>query len=113
MAARYSGPECQELRRYWANAIVNSPVMSETERIAPDGLPESRVSLILDPENAIAVNNAAWELVSDPHDPWFDPKEGLARARKATELNSKDWKCWNTLGVAAFRACDWTTAQAL
>jgi hypothetical protein len=46
-----------------------------------------------------------------PDDPWFDPKQGLAEANKAIQLQSNDSLIWNTLGVAAFRAGDWTTAH--
>ncbi len=70
-----------------------------------------RLATILDPENALAHNNLAWALVNMPEDPWFDPKAGLAEARKAVELDPKPGDYWNTLGVAAFRARDWTTAQ--
>jgi Flp pilus assembly protein TadD len=69
-----------------------------------------RLALILDPDNASALNNLAWSLSSVPGDPWFDPTQGLPLARKAVALEPNEWSFLNTLGVAAFHARDWKTA---
>jgi tetratricopeptide (TPR) repeat protein len=52
----------------------------------------------------------AWALVNIPSDPWFNPKEGLALAKKAVALLPEKWHFLNTLGVAAFRTGDFKTA---
>ena len=69
-----------------------------------------RLALILDPDNALALNNLAWSLTGSPGEPWFDPARALALARKAVALEPNEWSLLNTLGVAAFRARDWETA---
>jgi uncharacterized protein HemY len=69
-----------------------------------------RLALILDPDNAAALNNLARSMASLPADPWFDPAQGLALARKAVALEPNEWSFLNTLGVAAFRASDWNTS---
>jgi tetratricopeptide (TPR) repeat protein len=71
----------------------------------------NRLMVILDPGNPTFLNDLAWSLASVPEDPWFDPKQGLAEARKAVEFRPADPRIWNTLGVAAFRCRDWKTAQ--
>ena len=69
-----------------------------------------RLALILDPDNAAALNNLAYSLAGSPGDPWFDPAQGLVLARRAVALEPNEWNYLNTLGVAAFRASDWNTA---
>ena len=69
-----------------------------------------RLALILDPDNAAALNNLAYSLAGSPGDPWFDPAQGLVLARRAVALEPNERNYLNTLGVAAFRASDWNTA---
>ena len=111
LAARYSGPEFQGRRRHWVYELVkgHTPNSNPSERRMM--LLTYRLATILGPENANAHNSVAWALVSVPDDPWFDPERGLAEARKAVELDPSHWAFWNTLGVAAFRVRDWTTAN--
>ena len=78
-----------------------------------DGMTSCRYALMFDPDNAKANNNVAWALVSVPADPWFDPAEGFALAKKATELDPLNWYFQNTLGVAAYRVGDWETAAEI
>ncbi len=110
VAKRFSGPEFRERRREWAKELLvfHFPLIGRQGRRTMSL--HSRLACTLDPENATANNDAAWASISDPDDPWFDPKAGLTLARKAVELDSKNWMFWNTLGVAAFRDRDWTTA---
>ncbi len=72
-----------------------------------------RLAIALDPDNAVALNDLAWRLVSLPSDPWFDPAEGLALAKKAVRLDPNHWRIWNTFGVASFRTGDWRAATEL
>jgi serine/threonine protein kinase len=110
LAARFSGQEYQTLRRHWADELIKTQGPSNNLSMRRTTLLNARLATILDPENPQARNGLAWALVSIPDDPWFDPKQGLAEARKAVELDPKPGDFWNTLGVAAFRDRDWTTA---
>jgi serine/threonine protein kinase len=111
MSKRFSGPEFQGRRRDWSRELLATRFSSSDRDGRRMSILQSRLALILDPTNAEAHNNVAWAQVNVPEDPWFDPKEGLTHAQKAVELDSKNWALWNTLGVAAFRNRDWTTAQ--
>jgi eukaryotic-like serine/threonine-protein kinase len=110
VAARLSQPEQQARRRLWAAQLTSGqlPVFDGSQR--RDVMINHRLALILDPSNALALNNLAWSLASVPGDPWFNPTEALALARKAVGSNPNEWSYLNTLGVAAFRAGDWNTA---
>jgi len=110
VAARFSGPKFRSRRRMWAMQLTTGqlPVFDGSRR--RDVMINYRLALILDPDNPGALNNLAWSLASVPSDPWFDPAQGLALARKAVALDPNAWTYLNTLGVAAFRARDWKTA---
>ena len=109
LAARFPGPEFQELRRKLADALMMGP--SPASRAGRQYMVRyCRLALIVDPEHPLANNNLAWVLASVPEDPWFNPKEALKLARKAVELNPTNGDYWNTLGVAALRARDWASA---
>ena len=110
VAARLSGPEFQSRRRIWATRLTSGqlPIIDPNRR--RDVMTGHRLALILDPDNAAALNNLARSLAGFPGDPWFDPAQGLVLARKAVALEPNEWSYLNTLGVAAFRASDWNTA---
>jgi tetratricopeptide (TPR) repeat protein len=112
VAARLSGAEFQPRRRLWAMQLTSGrlPIIDPSRR--RDVMTRHRLALILDPDNAAALNNLARSLASLPGDPWFDPDQGLALARKAVALEPNESSFWKTLGVAAFRASDWKTAAA-
>jgi len=65
------------------------------------------------PNDAGAANSAAWALATCP-DPTFrrgvDPAWAVKLATKAVELAPKAGYMWNTLGVAQYRAGDWSAA---
>jgi tetratricopeptide (TPR) repeat protein len=110
VAARFSGPEYQPRRRLWAMQLTSGrlPIVDPSRH--RDAMTRHRLALILDPDNATALNNLARSLASRPGDPWFDPPQALALARKAVALEPNEWSFLKTLGVAAFRASDWNTA---
>jgi serine/threonine protein kinase len=110
VAARLLGPEFQSLRRTWATRLTlgQLPILDRNRR--RDVMTMHRLALILDPDNAAALNNLAYSLAGSPGDPWFDPAQGLVLARRAVALEPNEWNYLNTLGVAAFRASDWNTA---
>jgi eukaryotic-like serine/threonine-protein kinase len=110
VAARLSGPDFQSRRRTWATRLTlgELPIIDPDRR--RDVMTRHDLALILDPDNARALNNLARSLAGFPGDPWFDPAKGLAMAKKAVALEPNEWSYLNTLGVAAFRARDWNTA---
>jgi tetratricopeptide (TPR) repeat protein len=112
-AARLSGPEFQPRRRSLANQLINAPHGTFDRNGRRDAMIDYELALTLDTENAMAHNNLAWALTSVPDDPWYNPKEGLAHAQKATALAPDDSAILNTVGVAAFRNGDWETARRL
>jgi tetratricopeptide (TPR) repeat protein len=111
LAARFPGPEFQGQRRLWANRLLGPQLPTADRVMRQMMLLSSRLAIILDPTNANAHNNVAWALACAPDDPWFDPKQGLAEAQKALAVDPTNWSFWNTHGVAAFRARDWTAAH--
>jgi tetratricopeptide (TPR) repeat protein len=108
IAERLSGKEFLSRRRTMAQRLLMSPESHGSSR--RDANITYRLALNLDPESAQANNNLAWTLVSVPADPWFDPAEGLALAKKAVALEPNAWSFLNTLGVAEFRARHWDRA---
>ncbi|HKI20314.1 MAG TPA: protein kinase, partial [Isosphaeraceae bacterium] len=110
VAARLSEPNFQSRRRMWAGQLTTGQIPLFDGSRRRDARINHRLALILEPNNAIALNNLAWSLASVPGDPWFDPAQGLALARKAVAIEPNEWTYLNTLGVAAFRARDWETA---
>ena len=111
VAARFAGPEFQSLRKYWVNQLLMSEGPTTVPMFQRMALRNIQLATIIDPNNADAHNNLAWALARGPDEPWFDPRRGLAEARKAVELDPKNGNVWNTLGVAAFRTRDWQTAD--
>jgi hypothetical protein len=110
IAARLSVQELQSRRCAWATRLTTGqlPIVILSRR--RDAMDRHHLALILDPDNAAALNNLARSLAGFPGDPWFDPAQGLVLARKAVALEPNEWSYLNTLGVAAFRANDWKTA---
>jgi serine/threonine protein kinase len=109
-AARMSEPKFLSRRRLWARQLTTGQLPLFDGHRRRDMMINHRLALILDPDNATALNNLAWSLTSVPADPWFDPTRGLALAQKAVALEPGQWSFLNTLGVAEFRARDWKTA---
>ena len=66
VAARLSEPRFQDRRRLWANRLTTGQLpLFDSSRLR-DVMINHRLALILDPENAAALNNLAWSLVSVP-----------------------------------------------
>jgi eukaryotic-like serine/threonine-protein kinase len=110
IASRLSKPEFLNRRRAMASQLLHIHFPSLDQRGRRGATSSFRLALMLDPENGEANNNLGWALASVPDDPWFDPVEGLARARKAVAIEPDKWLFLNTLGVAAYRNRDWKTA---
>jgi tetratricopeptide (TPR) repeat protein len=64
------------------------------------------------PRDHTSVSDLAWLLVTCPHIPLRDPTEGVQLARQAVELAPKEGACWKSLGVAQYRARNWSDAVA-
>jgi tetratricopeptide (TPR) repeat protein len=105
-----SGPEFRPRRALWAAKLAEQQFAVGDQNERRNAMINNRLANVLDPENVNALNNLAWALASVPSDPWFDPAQALALARKAVARQPHDWRLLNTLGVAAFRARDWQTA---
>jgi hypothetical protein len=110
VAAQLSGSQFRQRRHMWAGQLAHVPFNSPDLSERRNAMINYRLATILDPNNASALNNLAWSLVSVPTDPWFEPTHGLALARKAVAREPNAWNFLNTLGVAAFRVGDWDTA---
>lgn len=67
-------------------------------------------ALRLNPEFAPALNNFAVLLLDCPDAKWQDPKRAVQHAKKAVELNPREWQYRNTLGTAYNRTGQWKEA---
>jgi serine/threonine protein kinase/Tfp pilus assembly protein PilF len=66
----------------------------------------------LRPDNAEARNNLAWFLATGPDPSRRDPRRAVELGKRAVEVAPKNGACWNTLGVALYRADNWDGAIA-
>ena len=64
----------------------------------------------LAPQRAQVHNGLAWALTMCPDIELRDPLEAVKFAKRAVELAGNEAYCWNTLGVAQYRAGDWNAA---
>jgi tetratricopeptide (TPR) repeat protein len=64
------------------------------------------------PTEADAKNSLAWTLVTLPDPSLQDPAWAVQMAQQAVEQAKQNKGYWNTLGVARYRARDWTGATA-
>jgi serine/threonine protein kinase/Flp pilus assembly protein TadD len=91
-------------------------LLAATQRFAP-AEKAFRESLTLDPRDTRTLNNLAWLLVTCPDTGMQNPTEALDLLRKAFIEGSRAscrWNrkaCWNTLGVALYRAGEWQKAR--
>lgn len=63
-----------------------------------------------DGERATALNELAWRLATTEVEQLRHPTEAVEYGRTAVELKPNEGSYWNTLGVAQYRAGDWTDA---
>jgi len=66
----------------------------------------------LDPHNARPHNDLAWLLATCPDARYRDTRRAVELAEKAVNMAPKESYCWNTLGVARYRAGNWKGAIA-
>jgi tetratricopeptide (TPR) repeat protein len=66
----------------------------------------------LEPTSAAVRNQLAWLLATCPEPKFRDPSRAAELARNAVERNPRDAHFQRTLGVASYRAGDWTAAVA-
>jgi tetratricopeptide (TPR) repeat protein/serine/threonine protein kinase len=78
-----------------------------------------RKAIELDPKHApahenlaLALNNLAWGLASNPDAKPHDPGKAVGLAEEAVRLAPRAGPFWNTLGVAHYRAGRWKEALA-
>jgi WD40 repeat protein/serine/threonine protein kinase len=61
-------------------------------------------------KQALELNNQAWPLATNSEAKLRDPARAVELAQKAVELCPTQAMCWNTLGVAHYRAGHWKNA---
>ena len=69
-----------------------------------------RRAIELHPQNHFLINNLAWLLAGPSDLAPHDPTRAVALAKQAVALAPASGACWNTLGVAHYRAGDWSAA---
>jgi superkiller protein 3 len=84
-----------------------------------DAVAALRKALELDPTHAKAnsnlgdvLNYLAWPLATDPVPARRDPGRAVSLAKEAVERKPGMGACWNTLGIAQYRAGGWKEAVA-
>jgi tetratricopeptide (TPR) repeat protein len=113
LAARFPTQPGAHLRAaYWHNnlgllltAAGRTPEAGQCYRQAA-----ARYRSVLDfkPDHVGSLNNLAWLLVTCPETQLHDANRAVQLANKAVELAPQMNFLWNTLGVARYRAGDWT-----
>jgi Flp pilus assembly protein TadD len=68
--------------------------------------------LVADVDAKRPLNDRAWDLATAPDPSLRDPTRAVELAEKAVAELPKNANCWNTLGVARYRAGDYTGAVA-
>jgi superkiller protein 3 len=69
-------------------------------------------ALAIEPQDALGHNELAWLLATCPNAKFHDAKRAVELAMRAVELKPQEGTCWNTLGVAHYRAGNWKDAVA-
>jgi tetratricopeptide (TPR) repeat protein len=77
-----------------------------------EAIAEFKVAIRLQPDQARFHNYLAWLLVLSPDHPQPDYDEGLKHARRAVELEPKDWASIGTLALAEHRSGHWAESLA-
>ncbi len=62
---------------------------------------------------AQALNNLAWLETTCPDPSFWNPRDAVQLARRATALQPEEGNFWNTLGAAHFRAGEWDDARTI
>jgi tetratricopeptide (TPR) repeat protein/tRNA A-37 threonylcarbamoyl transferase component Bud32 len=78
---------------------------------AEDAIWEYSRAIELKPDSLRASNDLAWILATSVDPRFRDPLRAVDLARKAAELAPRDAEVRNTLGVALYRAGDWSGAN--
>jgi Flp pilus assembly protein TadD len=98
-----------------ANLAQMLAQISSIPQLQREGMKECedlfRLAIRLHSKNANALNGLSWHFSGDTKASPKDRAEALDAARKATQLQPTSWAYWNTLGVAAYRNCEWTQAR--
>jgi tetratricopeptide (TPR) repeat protein len=72
----------------------------------------SEKALQVDLQDAFAVNDLAWLLVTYPDAQLRDPQQSIRLAKKAVELEPQAARHWRTLGAAQYHSGNWIEAVA-
>jgi hypothetical protein len=111
LATRFTNPKD---RQFWAREFLNGGVsaLSSNEDNRLSASLYFRLATIIEPAEHRAHNNLAWSMMSFPSPSPLPTARALASAKKAVELEPKNWLYWNTLGVTAYRSNDWKFAAS-
>jgi serine/threonine protein kinase/tetratricopeptide (TPR) repeat protein len=96
-------PEAFDNRFYFASFLTRQGRLNEA-------IAELREAIRLYPRCDLAHNSLAWLLATAADTKLRQPAQAVEHARIATGLLPKAADCWNTLGVACYRAGQWTEA---
>ena len=104
-------PTVDSYRVRLARCLVNVGLLQETS--AGDNCRCARFyrkAHEVNPDDAWANSNLAWLLATCVDERLRDPRRAVQYAIRATELAPEQADCWNTLGVAHYRAGNWQAA---
>jgi tetratricopeptide (TPR) repeat protein len=100
------------LHKAVAAGFKNARHMKQDKDLDPLRDREDFKKFLADLESNRPLNDLAWELATHPDPSRRDPKRAVELAEKAVAELPKDANCWNTLGVARYRAGDHMGAVA-
>jgi Flp pilus assembly protein TadD len=102
--------QAQQRRRQLAQKYLDLSQVFLNARRYPEAVEASSKVLELTPNAPVTLNNLAWLLATCADARFRDPKRAVELAKKGVELAPEDGNNWNTLGVANYRAEDWSAA---
>jgi tetratricopeptide (TPR) repeat protein/serine/threonine protein kinase/WD40 repeat protein len=97
---------------HYADAHYNLGLVLQRKGLLNEAVAAYKEAIRINPNYTGAYNNAAWLLATAADAKLRNPGDAVKLAQKAVETALKDGNCWNTLGVAHYRAGAWKAAVA-
>jgi Flp pilus assembly protein TadD len=107
-ARRWYGKAAEKMGKLATSNEELNRVRAEADELLGVDNKSERAAL----EAARRLNQRAWALATNAEPVQRDPEQAVALAEKAVAELPKDPDCWNTLGVARYRAGDFEGAVA-